>query len=156
MLARMPTLVLILCFTLTGVLAGCGNPPKTDLSTLEAEKKLVRLLTEEYSINAKIKFLENTCWIYLPLEESFLSLKASENGPVLAKKKRTANVIKYVSGQFDKEKNRFMIEYDIGEESSYKKDFGYSSSYSEKFQKYSRAFLRYYDLQPLGKKVALV
>lgn len=146
-------LTLLFVFFLT---AGCSKlnspPPVTTLT--EAEKKFNRICQEDYNFTPVVFRLTNTVWIYIPLEQNIFEFKVSDKGPSSSAEASKSFAINYLEGTFTD--RMFDIHYDIGPVKKYAKDPGYSSAYSEEFQKRQRGILtaiyRSYSELPLDKR----
>jgi len=133
---RFVTLLIIPLF----VIVGCSKlspPPVQTLS--EAEKKFNQICQEEYNFTPVVFRLTNTVWIYIPLEQNIFEFKVSDKGPSSSTQASKSFAINYLEGQFAN--GQFMIQYDIGAVKKYAKDPGYSTSYTEEFQKKQRGIL---------------
>ena len=95
-------------------------------------------------MNVVLKPLDNTLWVYIPLEKPMIEVKASDQPPAPLTDKATEKTnIDFIDGNF--ENGTFKIEYDIGKSKKYGADFGYSSALSEEYQtKQRNAFTSIY------------
>ena len=95
-------------------------------------------------MNVVLKPLDNTLWVYIPLEKPMIEVKASDQPPAPLTDKATEKTnIDFIDGKF--ENGTFKIEYDIGKSKKYGADFGYSSALSEEYQtKQRNAFTSIY------------
>ncbi|MCK4882588.1 MAG: hypothetical protein KAS92_06160 [Candidatus Omnitrophica bacterium] len=121
-------------------LSGCEVPAPKALTPSEAHHKLVSILKEENGINVVTKEFKNALWIYLPLEESFLQLKANTK-PAAAPSStpESKTTVHFLDVEFNGQD--FVIRYDIGPAKKYAKDPGYQSLASEAFQTNQRYIL---------------
>ena len=114
-------------------LVGCGNNIESEpVPTSEAHQNFATTVENDLKTSVVIKQVENTLWIYVPFEENLIELKSTKDGPMKVKEVSSKPAINFLEANF--ENNNFVIEYDIGTVRSYPKSFGYSSSYSQKFQ----------------------
>lgn len=135
---------IFILLTLSTVLAfGCSKKPeapKPKKTLSKAHIQFNALLKDEYGLKSVVVTeLDNTLWIYLPLEESFLDIKASEQGPSTSKEAKEAVSIKYLDTQY--QDNQFVVEYEIGPSRNYPSSYGYSSSFSKDYQEKQRQVL---------------
>ena len=119
--------------------AGCSKPPAPPVQLTDNQQKFLKICREEYGLSIIIHPLENTFWIYLPKEESFLDIKASPEGPRNSKEAQEVPTIKFLDGHF--EQGSFHIEYDIESAKIYEKTYGYSSQFTDQYQKDQRNIL---------------
>jgi len=128
-------------FCVTALITGCGQPTTTKpLSPSEAHQKLIQILKEESNIEVVTKEFERTLWIYLPMAEGFLEMKAKDKPPAPPSDGPTTSpTVHFLEGTF--EDSNFKIEYDISPSKKYAKDYGYSSSFSENYQTNQRNIL---------------
>ncbi|VAW14898.1 hypothetical protein MNBD_BACTEROID05-906 [hydrothermal vent metagenome] len=130
---------LIICLALG--LGGCSNPNNAEgIKPTEAQKELVELLQSDYEIPVIAKTFPDTLWIYLPLKESFFQLKTSDSKSTIIKEVQTSQVINFLEAKA--QEKDLIIDYDIGPMRSYPKDLGYSSAYTEKFQRMQQNILQ--------------
>lgn len=112
---------------------GCAKKEPPDISTLsQASQKFIELAKSEYNLDIVLTPIQNTLWVYLPLEEHFLDLKASEEGPQSSGEARESLVINFLDGRF--EKGAISLRYDIGLTKSYAKSYGYKTAYTEQYR----------------------
>lgn len=101
----------------------------------EAVSKFQKIIKEEYQIPAVVRDLDNTVWIYVPMEEHILELKAKPQGaqdspPPAAPKKMALFFLDVIY-----ENEGFTIAYDIAPAKQYGgADPGYENAYPENFQ----------------------
>ena len=119
-------------FILPILILGCAKTP-TPLPLSEAEAKFIKSLKEEYGYDITIRQIENTLFIYHPMRVSLVDIKASEGGPKESKEAKELMSVKYIGASY--QDRSFTVEYDIGLNKTYSKDYGYSSIYTEEFQK---------------------
>ncbi len=132
------TLIATVC-----LLCGCkmAAPPITKLS--DANKKFIAITKEDTGITPLLKEVNNTLWIYLPTEKSIINVKASGQKVSSSNKSTESITVKYIDAYF--KGDAFHIEYDIARDKKYDQNYGYTSAYSEEYQKKQRALL--YNLQ---------
>jgi hypothetical protein len=106
----------------------------------EANEKLKKLIKEETNINIQTFSLDNTFWIYIPIDAHLLEIKAKNdpaNPPQPPQEKRS---IHHLDGNF--EKQVFSFQYDISPIPIYsKEDVGFQTNYSEYYNIVFRAAL---------------
>jgi len=120
---------LALCMIL--FVSGCSKmEPPHEFSS--EEEKLISLLKDEHSLNAVVRIFDKTLWVYVATEDSFLNIAATD-GPINSKQKTKKQTIHYLDVSYSF--NTFIIEYDISPLESYQKSPGYSSAFSEKYQR---------------------
>jgi len=120
------TLSLLLLF-----LNSCAPKPPQELTPTEAHKKFVDLCKNEYNLNVTTKAFENTLWIYLPMDHSYLSLTTSKKGPKKSSEPDEKQKINFLDGQFSD--GTFQLRYDIGLSETYTDDRGISTKVSEEY-----------------------
>lgn len=134
-------LILLLCCLLFAF--GCGQKDKEQVYVSDpltsAHTELVRMANEEYDIFPVIKSIDNTTWIYVPLEEDILDIRASGFGLKLTEEKEEPIGINFLNGQF--KEPSFDIAYDIGPGKKYNVAYGYGTSYPPKIQDIQRSLL---------------
>lgn len=128
------SLLTLLCVC---TLSGCeqGRAPDPEIPTTPAHEKLISLLADEYEINAVTKAFENTLWIYIPLEQSFLKIAGSKDGPQKSDQRKTGITLRYFDGE--QVGNNFEFKYDIGEAVSYEESNGITTEFDEIYQSVS-------------------
>ncbi len=133
-------LLRILLFLFCAGLTGCFKiTPEQRFTLTEAQEKLIEICRQDYGINVVLKPLDNTLWVYLALEEPLFDIKASPLGPSKSAKSSQKQKILYLEGQFEEKKLK--IQYDVSPSREYAIDYGYSSTYSEKYQTSQRNIL---------------
>ena len=118
---------------------GCGTPaPLAQIR--DAHQKLLTILEEENNLNVITKEFDNTLWIYLPSDNSFLEMKSkNEPAPPPSSSPSSSTTIYFLESEFDG--RDFGIQYDIGPSKRYAKDPGYTSAFSEEYQMNQRSIL---------------
>lgn len=132
----------IIIFLFVVGLIGCSKP--TDklkpLTLSEAEERLASLLTDEHKLVATVKPLTRTLWVYVALEDDLLRFKASERKKSFAPTDaHDAMSLRFLDGQF--EDDIFKIQYDIGMNRAYNKDYGYTTDYNPRLQEIQQNIL---------------
>lgn len=117
------------------LLTSCGRPPQAPpLSSSEAVSKFQSFCEVEFKYPIVTRLVGKTLWIYLPITESFVDMKATPpkpQKPPVAPEKIT---LSYVETHF--ENNDFVIRYAVGKNKIFPvKDLGYGTSYTEDLQK---------------------
>jgi len=130
-------LILYLFFCTVFYFSGCAQE-KTIVEEPQtpAHTKLIKILEKDYNIKAVTTALQNTLWIYIPLEKTFFEVSASDKGPQKSSKSTKEISLLYLDGQFDG--SYFNVEYDVGEVKNYPDDKGIQSKYSEEYSRISR------------------
>ena len=128
----------ILNFTETSLLiflsifAGCSRMAPPSIPTLsEAHKKFIEICRGEYNLNVVLKPIGNTVWIYVPIDQPILELKAGQEGPKTPNKASEKQAIRFIEGEYDV--NDFLINYDIGNQINYPQDPGYGTTQSQTY-----------------------
>ncbi len=125
---------------LTFPLSCSKAPSPPPLKTLtEAQQYLLKISKEEDNLDVKLFPLDNTVWIYIPFEKPLFDIKVSPDGPKTSRQSTTTLNINFLDAQF-KDKT-FYVQYDISKLKKYDQDFGYSSTYTEDYQKANRNIL---------------
>lgn len=128
-------LFIVLLFT-----SSCAqHPPGEARTPTEAHQKLIKLCKEEYNLDVITKAFDNTMWIYLPLNNPYLYITASKDGPVKSKISEEKAFLKYIEGEF--EENIFHLHYDIIKSRDYTNTNGIGTSYSEEYSAKQRYLL---------------
>ncbi len=104
-----------------------------------AQQKLIDICKKDYKLNIVTTSYDNTLWIYLPTNKTFIEFKSNKEGPKIVREAKETRTVNFLDGQF--ENNIFNVQYDISLSRNYGKTFGYSSSTTEKYQKDQRNIL---------------
>jgi len=136
---------------------GCAKksskPKDRERPLTTAQQKLIDICKKDYKLDIITKSYDNTLWIYLPTDKSFIEFKANKEGPKVVREAKEIHAINFVDGQF--ENNVFNIQYDISLSRNYGKSFGYTSATTAKYQADQRniltAIFRAYG--PIGKPI---
>ncbi len=129
-----------LSFLLISALPGCSKPPAPPtLSLSEAQEKFVDLCQKEYNLPVVLKALPNTTWIYLPVKEGFFEFKLNQEGSKPTSQPSEQLTINFIDGKFSE--RSFRIDYDVSSSRTYSKDYGFSSRYTEEYQKVQQNLL---------------
>ncbi|HLF19084.1 MAG TPA: hypothetical protein VI749_09405 [Candidatus Omnitrophota bacterium] len=115
----------------------CAPSPQ-NVSFSQANQTFLKYC-QEYKYDCVLREAGNTLWIYLPLEQELVGIKASMEGPSSSNESNASFTVKYLESEF--RERTFTIEYDIEKTFSYSKQFGYESAYTEKFQEIQNALL---------------
>jgi hypothetical protein len=116
----------------------CSLPPSARTLS-ESTKKLKKICKEEYNLDVVLSQTANTLWIYVPMEETFINLKATEDGPQEAQPPSESRQIFFLDTKFDN--GSFRIRYDIGKAKKSAESPGYGLEYSQKFKDAQRHLL---------------
>ena len=124
----MPAIIAVILFF------GCSKVVPSDGVTLSAaHEKFLQTCTEEFKYNITTKQIDNTSWIYVPIENNIVDIKATDKGPFSSNKAKEALSMRYVGAKFNG--NSLNIEYDVAMTKGYAKSYGYSSIYTEEYSK---------------------
>ncbi|MCA9409130.1 MAG: hypothetical protein KC733_10605 [Candidatus Omnitrophica bacterium] len=107
------------------------SPTPTIKNLSEAHQEFLKLCQEEYKLNITLTPLENTLWIYLPITDGIIDIKATGYGIKTSDEGAPGFNLNYIDGEFKNEE--FQITYDISDAMKYPKDLGYGTAYQEKF-----------------------
>ena len=120
--------------TLIGSILGCSNPSDQDstIPTTPAHQKLIQLYKDDYNLDVVTRAFENTLWIYLPLDHSFLSITSSKAGPLRSSDSKEKWDIKFLDTEFTD--GSFHLRYDIALKKSYTTSNGITTKFSEEYQ----------------------
>ena len=123
-------------------LTGCFKitPPVTSLK--EAYQKFVTLCKEEYSLDVKVRQLNDTVYIYLPIDQVIVDIAAKTMLEPQAEAKATVQTdqLKFIESAFAE--NAFKIDYAVASTKNYPtKDPGYQTAYGEEFKEKQRNIL---------------
>ncbi|HBR14998.1 MAG TPA: hypothetical protein DD723_05585 [Candidatus Omnitrophica bacterium] len=112
---------------------GCFKlSPLPPVSPSQAQEKLIKICQEDYGLEVHPTAFPHTLWIYLPLKESFFSIEPSEEEIENSRESKEVPTINFLDGHFSD--GTFLIEFDISSSRRYKKSFGYTSTFSERYQ----------------------
>lgn len=118
---------------LGGLIIGCDGPvPVTGVTREEALTRVGGILTEEHELNAIVTEVDNTLYIYIPLEFPILSIKGTPKGPQQSDEVSESDSLKYINVQLA-QKN-FLAKYEISNNRGYSADPGYAAGYDKRFQ----------------------
>lgn len=124
------------------VFVGCS---KKDTATYKentitsAQNKLIEIARDEYETNIVTKSIGSTMWIYIPLEESIIDIKATGSGVTKKEDSELPLEIRFLDGKY--KDNTFDIAYDIGRTRKYNVSYGYGTTYPPKVQDLQRSIL---------------
>jgi len=116
--------------------AGCGQRSEPPVRISAANEQLVKICKDDYGFEPVVKPLKNTLWVYVPMSEAMIALKASEAGPSKSDKKETKLTVKFLESVFTD--GKFVVRYDIGMSDGYTKDPGYGLPYTDEFKTVQR------------------
>lgn len=123
-----------LIFTLNLFLSGCGTPPPAITNQSAADKQFLKIAQEEFKYDVVLKSVGKTVWIYLPTKESILIFKAGQPaGQSPTPNPAPKPLVQFLESKYSS--NDFTVEYDMTPVKTKQKDLGYTSAYSEEFQK---------------------
>lgn len=112
--------------------AGCTPQDTALLSRSEAHEKFVEICREELGSEPVTRMFSNTFWVYVPVEELFDFKASPKLPPGFADTPKNFSV-EYLDGAF--QDGTFVIEYDIVTATKAPKDHGYTTTYSEAYNK---------------------
>lgn len=130
-------IVSILCFLLTG----CSRPKPPIVTLSAAAEYFQKICREEYKYNVKIIPSGKTLWIYVPLTDGIVSLRAAPKNDAPKAPAEKGWTINFIEGVFDRGQKSFNISYDITQSKRYDKTATYQNKYSEDFTKKQRDIL---------------
>lgn len=137
-LRRIKPLILPVVFLLFAVSCARQFPEET-LKPTKARQKLIDLCKNDYNLDIVTKAYDNTLWIYLPLDKSFLSITTSKDGPVISPDSEEKPGINFLDGEFAD--NAFQIRYDIGLKKIYTNNRGITTKFSAEYATKQRFLL---------------
>lgn len=130
----------ILLIFFFALITGCGQPVPPVTTVSAAHEKFLKICREEFTYPVVTREAGlptgqagGTFWIYLPLEEDIFDFKATAKGPQGSSRSVSTSSIQFLEVDFKNE--RFEIRYDISPGRKYDKDPGYTSGYTENFQR---------------------
>lgn len=127
------TPVIIFAFICT-LLYGCSKAgPSHGVTMSAAHEKFLKTCHEEFKYDAKTKIVGKTMWIYVPIENRIVDIKATDKGPFTSKEATEKLTVRYLNAIFTED--AINIEYDIAMGKNYGRSMGYSSSYTEDYSK---------------------
>lgn len=122
----------ILLFAILLFTASCAVQPSKETRTpTNSHQKLIDLCKNDYNLDIVTKAYDNTLWIYLPLDQSFLSIATSKDGPIKSSDSEEKLDIYFLDGEFSD--NAFQIRYDIGFKKTYTDHRGINYKFSEEY-----------------------
>lgn len=129
----------LILFLLMATLGCARTAPEKPLALTDPIKELIRLCDEEHNFSITAIPFDHIVWIYLPLEENFLHIKANPRGFSNSQESSMATTIKFLGGEY--KDNNFHLTYDIVSSKGYAKSYGYSSEFSEEYKTKQRHIL---------------
>jgi len=143
------TAILLICSN------GCGKALPPIITLDEAGKKFRKTCSDELGRPVRVRSVDNTVWVYLPMKERILdykSMPAMGGSPEEVSAMLSLNYVKseYISPASDKDPGpgstddqgsdggKFVVKYDISETRKYPKELGYNSIYTDAFSKAQR------------------
>ncbi|MCK5215727.1 MAG: hypothetical protein KAR05_10290 [Candidatus Omnitrophica bacterium] len=113
-------------------LPGCYSPRLPHTSLSDAHNKFKKICREDYGLNIVTKQVDNTFWIYWPMENEIYDTRVKPvPAPVTDGRGTSARSLNHIDAQF---KGAFHIQYDVMPTRKYVKDAGYSWTYTEAVQ----------------------
>jgi hypothetical protein len=139
--SRLSHSLLLLCAF--GICAhGCDIPPPAIIkkSLNEANQYLVRIAKDDYKIDLKVIPLQNTIYIYVPMDAPLIEIKAKEGPPAPFQPAAEKREVHFLDGKLAS--REFHFSYDISPVKQYPPEYlGHQSQYSETYQKFYRYIL---------------
>lgn len=126
----LPTFFIILSLSLYGCSKGL---PSHGVTMSAAHEKFLKTCREEFKYKVRTKLVGKTMWVYVPIEERIVDVKATDKGPFSSNEAQEKIAVRYLDTQITTD--AINIEYDIAMGKGYGKSFGYSSSYTEEYSK---------------------
>ena len=107
----------------------------------EADQTLVELFQEEENITPILRSFERTTWIYVPFEFDFFKIQLTDKGKTVEGEAKISKTMRFVETHLAE--YNLKIAYDVGENKTYMKTYGYNNTYSEEFSALQRNALSY-------------
>lgn len=117
----------------------CSSNPQKQITINEAHKKFLSICKNEINIDVISQFVGDTFWIYAPIKDNILQTSASREGSMSSDQYKEVPSINYADTQF--KDHVFIVQYDIDLKRNYPKSYGYTSSYSSKYQALQQGLL---------------
>ena len=136
---KTPAIRYILPFLLIAFFGCTQTAPDEPLALTDPIKNLIRICDEEHHFTVIVTPFDHAVWVYLPLEESFLHMKADSKGSSNSSVSTVNPVIKYLDGIY--QDGNFHLTYDIAPSKGYAKSYGYTSEFSEDYKSKQRNLL---------------
>ena len=120
---------------------GCSDAPRQEktIPNTPSHQKLKDLLKDEYNLDVITKAFANTLWVYLPLDNPFLNIVSSKNGPLKSEHPQEKFQINFLDGKFSDQ--TFHIRYNITKEETYADDKSITTQFSEEYSAKQRFLL---------------
>ncbi len=116
------------------LITGCAKPSPIEPITLnKAHQKLIDICKKDFDLTVKLFPFENTLWVYIPMEESFLDIKSTDEGPRIVDQFKETRTINYLDGWYAD--SSFHLKYDITLSKAYGKEYGFTSAFTDKYRK---------------------
>ena len=97
------------------------------------------MCNEEHNFTVTVTPFDHTVWVYLPLEEGLLHMKANTKGFSNSPVSSVKPTIKFLDGKY--QDGNFHLTYDIAPSKGYAKSYGYTSEFSEEYKSKQRNLL---------------
>jgi len=137
---KLSKVLILSALTLYTCILGCEKiSSDRELSLSESHQKIITICKEELNTDIVLKAFEHTVWIYVPLRESLFGFKADKQGPQSSKQATEKIGLEFLDVSYSK--GNFLIEYDVSISRNYDKSYGYTSSFSDKFQRLQQNIL---------------
>jgi len=131
----------LLIFAVVFLFSGCSNThsPQKNVNLTEADQKLISIIKNDIHIDPVVKTYPNTRWIYLPVTFDFFKIQAAEEPASSSKEAKISTGLRFLEVDFSERK--FNISYDVGDNLTYPRTYGYTNTYSEAFQTAQRTMM---------------
>ena len=133
------------------LIVGCAPPSQAPLASRSAaDEKFLKICREEHGIEIHITPLEQTLWIFVPVDIPIFEFRTKENSPLGSQGVKRESALAYLDGYF--QDNIFHIDYDVFPMTKSGKDPGYGPNYTDEFNKiknnvFSAITQTYFDLE---------
>jgi len=122
------------------VFLGCAQTaPEEPLVLTDPAKEIIRICQEEHNFTVTIMPFNQTMWVYLPLEEGLLNMKADGKGYSNSAVSAVKPAIKFLDGKY--QDGSFHLTHDVAPSKGYAKSYGYTSEFSEEYRSKQRNLL---------------
>ncbi|MBU4333283.1 MAG: hypothetical protein KKD07_02455, partial [Candidatus Omnitrophica bacterium] len=120
--------------TACSLLFGCSKiVPSQGVTMSAAHTKFLKTCHEDLKYKVKTKLVGKTMWIYVPIEERIIDVKATDKGPFKSSEAEEKITARYIDAEFSED--AINVEYDIAMSKGYGKSYGYSQAYTEEYSK---------------------
>jgi len=120
--------------------AGCSPPPAQQIPRTGAQERMIQLCKTDYNLDIVTYAFDNTLWIYLTLDNPYLSIVTSKKGPAKSTDAKDKPTIKFLDGEF--KDYSFQLRYHIALDKFYPGSNGIETKYSDEFLTTQRNLLQ--------------